>query len=247
MTEILPSLRARNLSCRHGKRMVLEALDLELFPGEVLGILGPNGAGKSTTMRILTGNLAPDTGEVEICGVSLSEEPVAAKKHLGYLPDIPPLYRELTVNEYLHLAARLHRVPKDGLGMAVAQTLQRCDLAGVTNRLIGNLSKGYQQRVGIAQAIVHSPSVIVLDEPTAGLDPLQIREIRALIAELGLSHGVIMSTHFLPEAEALCNRVLILRQGRAVFSGVIEVLRQQHAGGSLEDYFIHLTRPREAA
>jgi ABC-2 type transport system ATP-binding protein len=247
MAETLPSLRARNLGRYHGKRMVLEALDLELYPGEVLGLLGPNGAGKSTTMRILTGNLAPDTGGVEICGVDLSEEPEAAKMHLGYLPEIPPLYRELTVSEYLLLAARLHRVPESGVGAAVTQALQRCDLTEVAKRLIGNLSKGYQQRVGIAQAIVHSPAVIVLDEPTAGLDPLQIREIRALIAELGRSHGVIMSTHFLPEAEALCNRVLILRQGRAVFSGPIEVLRRQHEGDSLEDLFVHLTRTGVAA
>lgn len=247
MSETLPSLRARNLSRRHGKRMVLEALDLELRPGEVLGLLGPNGAGKSTTMRILTGNLAPDSGGVEICGVDLFEEPVAAKIHLGYLPEIPPLYRELTVTEYLRLAARLHRVPKAGVDAAVAQALQRCDLAEVAKRLIGNLSKGYQQRVGIAQAIVHSPAVIVLDEPTAGLDPLQIREIRALIAELGRSHGVILSTHFLPEAEALCSRVLILHQGRTVFSGPIDSLRQEGAGDSLEDLFVQLTRRGEAA
>jgi len=247
MSEILPSLRARNLSRRHGKRMVLEALDLELYPGEVLGLLGPNGAGKSTTMRILTGNLASDSGDVEICGVDLFEDSVAAKMHLGYLPEIPPLYPELTVSEYLHLAARLHRVPESDVGAAVMQALQRCALTEVARRLIGNLSKGYQQRVGIAQAIVHAPAVIILDEPTAGLDPLQIREIRALITELGRSHGVILSTHFLPEAEALCGRVLILRQGRMVFSGSVETLRQQCAGKSLEDCFVHLTRPEEAA
>lgn len=241
MSEALPFLRARNLSRHHGKRMVLEALDLDLYPGEVLGLLGPNGAGKSTTMRILTGNLASDTGSIEICGMDMLQAPMAAKMHLGYLPEIPPLYRELTVSEYLHLAARLHRVPEAGLEAAVTQALQRCGLMEVARRLIGNLSKGYQQRVGIAQAIVHAPAVIVLDEPTAGLDPLQIREIRALIAELGRSHGVILSTHFLPEAEALCSRVLILRQGRTVFSGSVEDLRQQSAGDSLEDFFVQLT------
>jgi ABC-2 type transport system ATP-binding protein len=246
MAEMLPSLRARNLSRRYGRYMALEALDLELHPGEVLGLLGPNGAGKSTTMRILTGNLAPDTGSVEICGVDLHEEPVAAKMHLGYLPEVPPLYQEMTVSEYLHLAARLHRVPESGMGAAVIQALQRCDLAGVANRVIGNLSKGYRQRVGLAQAIVHAPAVIVLDEPTAGLDPLQIREIRELITELGRAHSVILSTHFLPEAEALCNRVLILRQGRAVFSGRAENLREQCTGSSLEDCFVHLTRPEAA-
>lgn len=242
-----PSLRARNLSRCYGKRRALEAFDLELHPGEVVGLLGQNGAGKSTTMQILTGNLAPGTGSVEICGFDLHEEPVAAKMHLGYLPEAPPLYQEMTVNEYLRLVARLHRVPKHDLDTAVTQTLQRCDLTDVAQRMIGNLSKGYKQRVGIAQAIVHTPAVIILDEPTAGLDPLQIREIRALIAELGRYHSVMLSTHFLPEAEALCSRVLILRQGKTVFDGQVSDLRKQCTDGSLEDRFIHLTGPREAA
>ncbi len=247
MPEIQPALRARNLSRHYGKNMALEALDLELHPGEVLGLLGPNGAGKSTAMRILAGNLAPSTGTVEICGIDLCNNPVEAKMHLGYLPEIPPLYREMTVSEYLHLAARLHRMPESAVGAAVRQALQRCDLTEVAKRLIGHLSKGFQQRVGIAQAIVHAPAVIILDEPTAGLDPLQIREIRTLIAELGRSHSMILSTHFLPEAEALCNRVLILRQGRPVFSGATEDLRQQCAGSSLEDCFVHLTRSERTA
>lgn len=247
MPEMTSCLLARNLSRRHGQRLVLDALDLDLYPGEVLGLLGPNGAGKSTTMRILTGNLAPGSGRVEICGVDLLEAPVAAKMHLGYLPEIPPLYRELTVSEYLRLAARLHRVPESGVENAVTQALQHCDLTGVARRMIGNLSRGYQQRVGIAQAIVHGPAVIVLDEPTAGLDPLQVREIRALIAELGRSHGVILSTHFLPEVEALCSRALILSQGRTVFSGPIDNLRHQCTGSSLEECFLRLTKSGEDA
>lgn len=247
MPETQPALRARNLSRRYGKHTALEGLDLELRKGEILGLLGPNGAGKSTTMRVLTGNLAPGSGSVEICGIDLSENPAAAKMHLGYLPEVPPLYREMTVSEYLHLAARLHRMPEPSVSAAVQQALQRCDLTEVAKRLIDNLSKGFQQRVGIAQAIVHAPAVIILDEPTAGLDPLQIREIRTLIGELGRSHSVILSTHFLPEAEALCSRVLILRQGRPVFSGTTKELQQQCAGSSLEDCFVHLTRPEEAA
>jgi ABC-2 type transport system ATP-binding protein len=251
-SDILPSLRARKLSRRYGTRVAVDLLDLDLHPGEVLGLLGPNGAGKSTTMQILSGNLAPSSGSVEICGVDLSEQPEAAKANLGYLPEIPPLYRELKVREFLRLAARLHRVPKAGLDVAVSRALQCCGLDEVGQRLIGGLSKGYRQRVGIAQAIVHSPSVIILDEPTAGLDPLQIREIRELIATLGRTHSVILSTHILAEAEALCDRVLILREGRTVFGGGMEELRRQwqEDGASengLEEMFVRLTRQETSA
>jgi len=248
--DILPSLRARKLSRRYGTRVAVDALDLDLHPGEVLGLLGPNGAGKSTTLQMLSGNLAPSSGSVEICGVDLSEQPEAAKANLGYLPEIPPLYRELTVGEFLRLAARLHRVPKAELDVAVRQALQRCGLDEVAQRLIGSLSKGYRQRVGIAQAIVHNPSVIILDEPTAGLDPLQIRDIRELIGALGRTHSVILSTHILAEAEALCDQVLILHQGRTVFSGgMTDLCRQRQEDGpreaasnDLEEMFVRLTR-----
>lgn len=245
--DILPSLRARKLSCRYGARVAVDALDLDLHPGEVLGLLGPNGAGKSTTLQMLSGNLAPSAGSVEICGVDVSEQPEAAKAHLGYLPEIPPLYRELAVSEFLRFAARLHRVPKADVEVAVRQALQRCGLDDVAQRLISNLSKGYRQRVGIAQATVHNPSVIILDEPTAGLDPLQIREIRELIGELGRTHSVILSTHILAEAETLCDQVLILHQGRTVFSGGMADLRRQWQEdgpreNGLEEMFVRLTR-----
>lgn len=245
-SENLPALRARNL-CRHfGARTAVEGLDLDLLQGEVLGLLGPNGAGKSTTMQMLSGNLAPTTGSVEICGMDLLAQPLEAKTHLGYLPEIPPLYRELTVSEYLLLAARLHRVPKRDLAAAVNEAVRRCGLPEVAKRLIGSLSKGFQQRVGIAQAIVHVPSVIILDEPTAGLDPLQIREIRALLKELGRDHSVVLSTHSLVEAEMLCDRVLILHQGKAVFNGSMETLRSERAGSSLEEVFVQLTMEKAA-
>ncbi|HUO44475.1 MAG TPA: ATP-binding cassette domain-containing protein [Burkholderiales bacterium] len=224
------TVSAQGLSRSFGARRAVDAVSLELRRGEILGLLGPNGAGKTTTMQMLTGNLAPSGGGVSICGIDLLEQPTAAKAHLGYLPEHPPLYRELTVREYLDLAARLHRVARPRRGTAVAEAIERCGLAEVTSRLIGALSKGYQQRVGIAQAIVHSPDVVILDEPTVGLDPNQIRDIRGLIRELGDSHSVILSTHILPEVESVCDRVQIMHHGSTVFSDTITGLRQFHAG-----------------
>ena len=192
--------------------------------GEVLGFLGPNGAGKSTTMQILSGVLTPSAGTVNIAGIDIIDNPRDAKRHLGFLPELPPLYIDLTVDEYLLYAARLRGVKKADLGKAMDNCKQRCGLDKTGKRLIKNLSKGYQQRVGIAQAIIHSPAVIILDEPTSGLDPIQIREIRDLIRELGNDHSVILSTHILPEVQTVCNRVLIIHQGRLVFDQKLEKL-----------------------
>lgn len=227
------TLHARGLSRRYGSHAAVDGVDLELKRGEVLGFLGPNGAGKTTTMQMLTGNLAPTTGSISLCGVDLLESPVAAKAHIGYLPEVPPLYRDLNVTEYLELVARLHRVPKSKRAAAVASALGRCGLADVGRKLIGTLSKGYQQRVGIAQAIVHEPDVIILDEPTVGLDPNQIRDIRTLIRELGRAHSVILSTHILPEVEAICDRVQIMHHGKMVYADTIAELKQLHNGRTL--------------
>ena len=220
------TLSARHLTRRYGKALAVAELDLELKRGEVLGLLGPNGAGKSTTMQMLTGNLAPSSGSVSICGIDLLEKPKLAKAKIGYLPETPPLYRELTVDEFLIFCGRLHRVPRDELPQAVKQTKARCGLSDMGRRLIAHLSKGYQQRVGIAQAILHQPDVVILDEPTVGLDPNQIREIRTLIRELGGNHSVILSTHILPEVEAICDRVQIMHRGKIVFADSIEGLRR---------------------
>jgi ABC-2 type transport system ATP-binding protein len=223
-TEVTVS--AVSLSRYYGANCAAHDVSLELRRGEVLGLLGPNGAGKTTTMQMITGNLAPTSGSVSICGVDLVEHPTRAKARIGYLPEVPPLYRELRVDEYLALAGRLHRVRKGDLRAAVDRAKQRCGLADMGRRLIASLSKGYQQRVGIAQAIIHDPDVIILDEPTVGLDPNQIREIRALIRELGNNHSVILSTHILPEVEAICDRVQIMHRGEIVFSDSIAGLRQ---------------------
>jgi len=238
--EAASTISARGLTRSFGNHIAVNNVTLELRRGEVLGFLGPNGAGKTTTMHMLTGNLAPSRGEITICGIDLLEEPAAAKARIGYLPEVPPLYRELTVDEYLVLAAKLHRVPRARHRDAVGTVKQRCGLAATGRKLIGTLSKGYQQRVGIAQAIIHSPDVVVLDEPTVGLDPNQVREIRALIRELGGAHSVILSTHILPEVEALCDRVQIMHHGELVYSDTIAALKQFESGATM---LVGLRRP----
>ena len=208
-------LHAQGLRFAYGSLVAVDNVSLDLRRGEVLGFLGPNGAGKSTTMRMLTGNLKPDSGRVELCGIDLFERPLDAKKNLGYLPESPPLYREMRVDDYLLFVARLHGAKRE----AVDQVKERCGLRDSGKRLIGALSKGYQQRLGIAQAIIHDPEIVILDEPTSGLDPNQISEIRALIRDLGDRHGVILSTHILSEVESLCDRVEILHRGKRVYGG----------------------------
>ncbi len=238
------TLHARGLTRRFGAHTAVNNVDLELKRGEVLGFLGPNGAGKTTTMQMLTGNLAPTGGEVTVCGVDLLARPVGAKARIGYLPEVPPLYRELTVDESLALAVKLHRVPKQKRRDAVARAKERCGLTVVGRKLIGNLSRGYQQRVGIAQAIAHEPDLVVLDEPTVGLDPNQIREIRALVREIGGWHSVILSTHILSEVEAICDRVQIMHHGNIVYSDTIGALKAFHSGRTV---VLGLRRPPSEA
>ena len=209
---------ARNLRRVYGDLDAVMDLSFDVQRGEVLGFLGPNGAGKTTTMQMISGTLAPSAGQVLIDGLDILGEPKAAKARLGYLPEQPPLYQDLTVDEYLSYCARLRGLARTKLTAAVGNAKERCGLADCGRRLISNLSKGYQQRIGIAQAIVHSPAVVILDEPTVGLDPIQIREIRRLIRELGGDHSVILSTHILPEVQAVCDRLQIMHQGRLVLN-----------------------------
>ncbi len=222
------TLSARNLTRSFGKRTVIHDLSLELKRGEVLGLLGHNGAGKSTTLQMLTGCLLPDLGEIDLCGISLSKNPILAKSHIGYLPESPPLYRELSVEKYLRFAALLRGMKQDEIGEALTEAIARCGLESVRTRMISTLSKGYQQRVGIAQAIVHRPDVIILDEPTVGLDPAQIRDIRHLIRDLGNAGSVILSTHLLGEVESVCDRVEIMQNGRLIYGDSSD--RMQHYG-----------------
>ncbi len=233
-------VRVDQVSRYFGPFCAVDEVSFEVVKGEVLGFLGPNGAGKSTTMQMISGNLAPSGGQILINGVDLLDRPKRAKAQLGYLPDTPPLYRELKVDEYLLFCARLNRVPAAQLKGAVERAKERCGLTAVGRRLIANLSKGYRQRVGIAQAIIHSPAVVILDEPTVGLDPIQIREIRALIRELSEEHSVILSTHILPEVQAVCDRVQIINRGRLVLSDSIDGLQRRMAGASL---LLGLRRP----
>ncbi len=230
-------IEARALTRRYGPTVAVAGLDLTLKKGEILGLLGPNGAGKTTTMKMLAGVLAPTSGSVSINGHSLREDPQAAKESLGYLPEQPPVYPELTVDEYLGYCAGLHGIARDGRDAAVTSAKKDCGLTEVSQRLIGNLSKGYQQRVGLAQAIIHRPPVIILDEPTVGLDPIQIREIRALITELGKSHSVILSSHILPEIQAVCGRVMIVHRGRVVFDESLAAVT------ALSTLFVAFRRP----
>jgi ABC-2 type transport system ATP-binding protein len=238
----IPLLRVDNLQRSFGRFCAVQNISFDLHKGEVLGFLGPNGAGKSTTMQMLSGVLAPDTGEIIIEGINIAKQPARAKSRIGYLPETPPLYPDLTVQEYLRYAARLHKIPSSAIHGAVQQVLEQCGLQQHTKKLIGSLSKGYQQRVGIAQAIVHEPDIILLDEPTNGLDPNQIREIRELIQQLGKEHAIILSSHILPEVETICTRVLIIHNGVVVFSDQMENLKHQ----KLEQLFIELTCGEES-
>jgi ABC-2 type transport system ATP-binding protein len=219
-----PLIKTTGLTRYFGKLAAVQQVDLTVRRGEILGLLGVNGAGKSTTMDMLCGVLSPSAGRVSIGGFDLAAQSRQAKRLIGYLPEHPPVYPELTVSEYLRFCARLRGVDSRHAADACETALDRCDLRAVAMRLIGNLSKGFQQRIGLAQALVHNPSVIVLDEPTAGLDPVQLQSIRDLIVALAEPRAVVLSTHILPEVTAVCDRVMILHDGKVVHEGLVSAL-----------------------
>jgi ABC-2 type transport system ATP-binding protein len=217
-----------------GKTYVAEPVvrDLNFFvpEGQVLGFLGPNGAGKTTVMRMLTAFLPPTTGRVVVAGVDLDQDPVGLRRHIGYLPENVPLYPELRVDEYLRFRADVEGVPRGDVAARVDEVVERCLLGDVRRQVIGTLSKGYRQRVGLAGALIHKPPVLILDEPTVGLDPNQIIKVRELIRELGRDHTVLLSTHILPEVEQVCERVFIIDRGRIVADGTPDALRTRLVG-----------------
>lgn len=232
-------IEVSHLTKKYGHRLAVEDVSFAVADGGICGLLGPNGAGKSTIMNILTGYLSATSGQVTVAGHPLPEEADAAKKCVGYLPEQPPLYPEMTVQEYLDFAAELKGVKKAERKEQVCSATRRTGLEKVLPRLIRSLSKGYRQRVGIAQALLGSPKLIILDEPTVGLDPAQVIEIRKLIRELGQAHTVILSSHILSEVQAVCQQVLILSKGRLAASGSLQELTAD--GRSLEEVFLELT------
>ena len=225
-------IEVSHLSKNYGSRPAVEDLSFTVGDGQIFGLLGPNGAGKSTIMNILTGYIAPTSGEVKVAGFSLPEQAQQAKACVGYLPEQPPLYPEMTVQEYLDFAAELKGVRRADRKEKVRRAARRTGLEEVLPRLIRSLSKGYRQRVGIAQALLGSPKLIILDEPTVGLDPAQVIEIRKLIRELGKAHTVILSSHILSEVQAVCSQVLILSKGHLVAVGAPEELGEKLSSGS---------------
>lgn len=231
-------IEVKNLTKRYGNHLAVDHLNFTVESGKIYGFLGPNGAGKSTTMNIMTGYLGATEGQVLIDGHDILKEPEEAKKNIGYLPEIPPLYMEMTVREYLEFAAELKGIKKDKREPQIEEVIRLAKLRDVENRLIQNLSKGYKQRVGLAQAVLGFPEIIILDEPTVGLDPKQIIEIRTLIKELKKKHTVILSSHILSEVSAVCDYVLIISHGKLVASDTPENLGKLAEGSNTLEMLI---------
>ena len=230
-----------NLVKYYGEYQAVRGVSFQVPKGQVVGFLGPNGAGKSTTMRILAGYLTATSGQARIDGKDVFWDPIEARRRIGYMPENCPLYPEMRVDEYLKFRAGLKGLGWSTRRKRIDYVLQRCWLKDVRRQLVGTLSKGYRQRVGLADALLADPPVLILDEPTAGLDPTQIRETRKLIRELGQEHTMLLSTHILSEVEMACDSAIIIYQGAVVANGTLADLRQRHGNRSLEEVFIHLT------
>lgn len=220
-------IQVDRLSKRYGSVKAVERLTFSVGRGEIVGLLGPNGAGKTTTMRILTTFLPPTSGRASLAGHDVLDEPLEVRRRVGYLPESVPLYTEMRVREYLTFRARLKDVPRSKRRSAIDEVISRCRLGDVETRILGHLSKGYRQRVGLAEAMVHDPDILILDEPTAGLDPIQIREVRALIRELGDRHTILLSTHIMSEVEAVCGRVIVIARGQIALDDRLDRLQTE--------------------
>lgn len=243
-------IEVEQLTKRYGSVAAIEDISFQAAPGQITGFLGPNGAGKSTTMRILTGFFPATSGRARVAGFDVHQDPIEVKRRVGYLPERVPLYEEMVVSAYLRYVAEIKGVARGQRKSEVDRVIKRCSLTEMAGRLIGNLSKGYRQRVGLAQALVGSPPVIILDEPTSGLDPRQIVEIRNVIKELGRDHTVLLSTHILPEVAMVCDRVVIINRGRVVAEDTMENLGRDtgDAARSLEALFMKaVARDAESA
>lgn len=236
-------IEIKNLVKQYGEIRAVDDLSMNIAPGKIYGLLGKNGAGKSTTMNILTGYLSATSGSVSVCGHDIFKEANKAKKQMGYLPEIPPLYADMTVYEYLMFCGELKGIGKDKREDMVCEVMDKTKITDVENRLIRNLSKGYKQRVGIAQAIMGYPPIIILDEPSVGLDPAQMIEIRELIQELGKEHTILLSSHILSEISAVCDYVYIISKGKLVYENSMEQIQAQEE--SLEELFVKLTSGEE--
>ncbi len=223
-------IQVEGLSKKYARQVAVNNISFSVDKGDIVGFLGPNGAGKTTTMRILTCFMPPSAGQASVAGFDVFEKPFEVKKRIGYLPEAPPVYPEMTVQDYLLFVGRLKGVPANELTHRTGEVMERCAVADVQGKLIAKLSKGYRQRVGLAQAIIHNPDVLILDEPTSGLDPKQINETRELIKGLSGEHTIILSTHILPEVEAVCKKVIIINKGQLVATDSVEHLK--HRGGT---------------
>jgi ABC-2 type transport system ATP-binding protein len=233
-------IEVSNLTKRYHRLVAVDGISFKVDRGEVLGFLGPNGAGKTTTMRILTGALPATSGQVRVAGHDVFEEPLQVKRRVGYLAEVPPLYEDMNTNSFLRFVGRLKGIARNTLTAEVGRVLTTCGLGEVRTRRIGNLSKGFRQRIGVAQALLGDPQVLILDEPTIGLDPNQIVEIRGLIRKLSEDHTVVLSTHILPEVTQICSRVVIIHRGRIVADDKLENLTTEDK--SLEQTFHDLTQ-----
>ncbi len=232
MKEVASMIEVRDLTKDYGTRRAIHQLNFEIKKGEVVGFLGPNGAGKSTSMKIITGYMAPTEGHALVAGIDVFENPLVVKRRIGYLPETPPVYGDMYVEDYLKYVAELKGIDSTKLVKFVDAAVEKTHLGPVRHRLIQNLSKGFRQRVGIAQALVSDPEVLVLDEPTVGLDPKQVSEIRQLIKELKGQHTIILSTHILSEVQATCEKAIIINQGKIVAQDSIENLEKMDRGQS---------------
>ena len=234
-------IEVRGLTKRYRDHVAVENISFHVAPGEIVGFLGPNGAGKSTTMRILSGYMPATAGEVKIAGIDVFEDPIAVKRRIGYLPEVPPVYLDMTVRGYLAFVAGIKGVPRKTTKGEIERVANLAGVDHILPRLIRNISKGYRQRVGLAQSLLGSPDVLILDEPTVGLDPIQIEQVRNLITDLGASqkHTIILSTHILSEVKATCERIIMVAQGKIVADAKLEELEREH-GAPLEQIFAKL-------